>query len=504
MFPSSPGLAVPPELDSALIRLRDAVACERVLAEGGAAERDSTAEAALPFVSVIVLNFNGADVLPRCLDSLLAQDYPNYEVLVVDNASSDASLAILEDHLPSDKLTVIRSETNRGVPGGRNLGVLHARGEIVAFIDNDGYARPDWLRGLVMPFDDESVGAVASLVFFARKKIVVNGAGGALNLAGYGGDHGFRSSLEFAEIPNEVLYPMGCGMAVRRSIVDSVFPLDEKIFNYFDDVEVGIRVWNAGKRVVVAPGAWIDHDFSTSDAIHQNKMYLCERNRVRTILKFGPWRHLPRWLLRERGLKRYFGISEMRWLPVRAWLWNLAHLPSAISARLRLRPRAERYWGQVVPTWEQYPPPLPEEHLNTAAPAGVGHVLRLGTETDGPHTLYGWFWPEHADGEPYRWSGREASVLLRALPDTNSLVLRFRVPRPDAELRVIVREFGSAATLAEHRIPSAAPHVWRDLSLPVRVPEAVCEVLFVSDPPLVDPTGRHLGIGLARAAFSAA
>ena len=501
---SSPaGRVIPEDLDSALVRLRDTLASERALVVGAAPAQERQAAGPLPFVSVIVLNFNGESVLARCLDCLLGQDYPNYEIIVVDNASSDESMAILESYLPSDKLTVIRSETNRGVPGGRNLGVLHARGEIVAFIDNDGYARADWLHGLVRAFADESVGAAASLVFFARKKIVVNGAGGTLNLGGYGGDHCFRSSFEFSTLPGEVLYPMGCGMAVRRSLVGDVFPIDETIFNYFDDVEVGIRVWNAGKRVVVASGAWIDHAFSTADAIHQNKMYLCERNRIRTVLKFAPVSHLPRWLLHEHGLKRYLGISGLRLLPVRAWLWNLARLPSVLLSRLRMRPRPERYWGKVARTWAQYPPPLPEEHLNSADPREVGDAVVLGTEGDGPYTLYGWFWNEHEDGHPYRWSGREASLLLRASPETDSLALRLRFARGVAGLRVIVRELGSATPIVEHHVPASSPGAWREISLPVQAPDAVCEVILESEATLVDSVGRNLGIGLSRAAFLA-
>jgi GT2 family glycosyltransferase len=501
----SADLSVPPELDAALSRLREEVADsgDPRLRGGGATGRLASGQSthALPLVSVVVLNFNGEEVLSRCLESLDRQTHPNYEIIVVDNASSDASLAILEAHLPSAKLTVVRSETNRGVPGGRNLGVLHAQGEIVAFIDNDGYARPDWLECLVRAFEDETVGAAASLVFFSRKKIVVNGAGGTLNLSGYGGDHCFRSSLEFSELPDDVLYPMGCGMALRRSLVAKVFPLDERIFNYYDDVEVGIRVWNAGQRVVLAADAWIDHDFSTSDAINQNKAYLCERNRVRTIVKYGPWRHFPRWLRREWGLKRYFGISGMRLLPLRAWLWNLVHLPSAMGTRLRVRPDAGRYWGKIARTWSQYPPPLPEEHLNTALPEAVGSDVRFGAENDTVHTLFGWFWVQEEDGEAFRWGGRESSLLLRAQPATTCLTLRFRVPTDHRNVRVMLRELGKLEAFAAFRIPPGERHSWQEVRFACTPPAGVCECLFVTDPPHVDIAGRNLGIGLARIAF---
>ena len=487
------------DLDEVLESLRDRLAAG---AEGRARREDRAAPPHTnPLVSVIVLNFNGADLLPRCIESLYAQSYTNFEIIVVDNASADESLEVLAGYLPSEKLTVVRSETNRGVPGGRNLGVLHARGEIVAFIDNDGYARPGWLDHLVRRFDDETVGAVASLVFFARKKIVVNGAGGTLNHAGYGGDHGFCRSVEFVDLPGEVLYPMGCGMALRRKLLGQVFPLDDRIFNYYDDVELGIRVWNAGARVVLAPGAWIDHEFSTSDAINQNKMYLCERNRIRTMLKFSPYRHLPRWFLNEWALRRYFGIAGMRSLPLRAWLWNLLHLPSALLARVRLSPRAERYWGRTAPTWKQYPPPLPAEHRNTAELAQAGSGVDLGAEESTKQLLFGWFWVDSQAGESFRWGASEASLLLRAEPDARHLALRFRVADGEQRIRLIVRKLGNLESVLEFDLPRGRPHSWREEKVPFAGTSGIYECLFISEIGFVDATGRQLGPGLSRIGF---
>src|SRR5580704_11941942 len=102
-----------------------------------------------PAVSVIVLNHNGEAIVGKCLDHLLAQTFDDFEILVVDNDSRDRSLAVIEPYLGSGRLSVIRSRRNLGVAGGRNLGVKHAQGAIVAFIDNDGYADKDWLAEAV-------------------------------------------------------------------------------------------------------------------------------------------------------------------------------------------------------------------------------------------------------------------------------------------------------------------------------------------------------------------
>src|SRR5215469_2452404 len=107
--------------------------------------RQASSSDSTPLASVIVLNYNGEKIIRRCLNALMRQTYTNFEVIVVDNNSSDASLSILEEYLESGNLTIVRSHKNLGVPGGRNLGVRHARGAILAFIDNDGYADSHWL-----------------------------------------------------------------------------------------------------------------------------------------------------------------------------------------------------------------------------------------------------------------------------------------------------------------------------------------------------------------------
>src|SRR5262245_48441918 len=100
--------------------------------------------------SVIVLNYNAGATLPRCIESLLAQDWDDYELLLVDNASTDGSSKEIEArHGSSPRLRVLWSPTNTGCAGGRNLGMRHANGELFCFVDSDAFADPSWLRRVV-------------------------------------------------------------------------------------------------------------------------------------------------------------------------------------------------------------------------------------------------------------------------------------------------------------------------------------------------------------------
>ena len=144
--------------------IREAVRSRRGTADGGP---PAPVTVAMPLASVIVVCWNAADVLGRCLDQLFAQDHANYEIVVVDDGSDDNTLQVAERASTRGELTIVRSPRNRGCPHARNLGLRHAKGEIVAFIDADGYAAPSWLRHVVEAFDaDATVGGVASTVFF--------------------------------------------------------------------------------------------------------------------------------------------------------------------------------------------------------------------------------------------------------------------------------------------------------------------------------------------------
>ena len=317
------------------VKLREAIGarCDPIV------ERDTTVSdtAKCPPASVIVVCWNSADVLGRCLRQLQAQDYPDYEIVVVDDGSRDDTLQIAERAAAHGGLEIVRSARNRGCPHARNLGLSHASGEIVAFIDADGFAAPSWLGHVVAAFGtDESIGGVASTVFFADNPLVLNGAGGIVNRQGWAADLSMNESYERAQIASEALYPMGCGMALRRSALERVGPFDDRMLNYYDDVDYGTRLWRAGYRVVVAPDAWIDHGFGGAGGDSARKRLLCERHRMRVVLKHSSPGDLARWAGYEARAFRG-APANRRLVKLRAMAWNMAHLPSALASRIRLR-----------------------------------------------------------------------------------------------------------------------------------------------------------------------
>src|SRR6202035_2248324 len=215
--------------------------------------------------------------------------------------------------------------------------------------------------------------------------LVINGAGGIVNRQGWAADLSMNESYEQAEIASEALYPMGCGMALRRSAIDQVGPFDDPMLNYYDDVDYGVRVWRAGYRVVGAPDAWIDHGFGKGGADSAQKQLLCERHRMRVVLKHASAGSLPPWATHEaRELKR--ATARRRVTKLRAIAWNAFHLPSLLASRRRLRNAPRVPDRLIAPSWGDgfpvgVPPlltPIPElagSSVDMADPRSEGQLI---------------------------------------------------------------------------------------------------------------------------------
>lgn len=459
-----------------------------------------------PLASVIVVCWNSADVIGRCLEHLLAQDYPSYEIVVVDDGSRDRTVEIAEESLGSGKLTIVQSPLNRGCPHARNLGLRHARGEVIAFIDGDGFAAPSWLGRIVARFQaDPTVGGVASTVFMEANPLVLNGAGGIVNRQGWAADLCMNVPYQEARLASEVLYPMGCGMAVRRAAVERVGAFDDRMLNYYDDVDYGIRLWRAGYRVVVASDAWIDHGFGhSSGGDSQHKQLLCEQHRMRVVLKHMPASALPRWAVHET-LATLRASWPRRELKRKALWWNMRHLASAMLARAGQRglPAAptrlmDQSWGEGFPAGvPALVRPKPEEarsRIDMADPE-VEQLLP-----------YGWFPREQIHGRSYRWAGAQAAALVQLAQPARRLRIEYaQVPADTGGIDLRIRRLGSPDPLRA-AWETTLPWQYIERSLenhPVRLPAGEYEVLFKvretwSDPPFED---RKLGFALATLGF---
>lgn len=254
----------------------------------------------LPLVSVIVLNYNGKDVLEECIKSILNSNYPRVEVIVIDNGSADESYMIAKKYEPQVKL--IKSPHNLGYSAGNNLGIRVAKGKYVFLVNNDAIIHPDCIYELVKTASsDPQIGILGCKVYYKNTRIIQH-AGGKLDLSTislphigvFEEDHG-----QYDEV-SDVNYVSGVAMMVKREVIDKIGLLDEHYFAYWEDVDYCFRARRAGFRIVYVPSAIVEHHESFSwKRKPLLQKFLFQRNRLLFILKNFSSRELAYILLKE-------------------------------------------------------------------------------------------------------------------------------------------------------------------------------------------------------------
>ncbi len=215
-------------------------------------------------ISVVIPNWNGEAILPTCLDSLRSQTYRDFEVLVVDNASTDRSRALVRERYPEVRL--LELPTNRGLTGGVNAGIREARGEHIALLNNDTEAHPQWLAALAQALEEHpEAGSIASKMLLFDRRDVIHSAGDFYRRDGIPGNRGvWQVDQEAFNQPGWVFGACGGAMAVRRAMLEDVGLLDEDLFMYCEDVDLAWRAQLAGYRCWYEPRAVVYHRLSAT------------------------------------------------------------------------------------------------------------------------------------------------------------------------------------------------------------------------------------------------
>jgi GT2 family glycosyltransferase len=207
----------------------------------------------MPLVSIIIVNYNGKRLLERCLSSVINTRYPNYEILVVDNSSSDGSSDLVNEKFPNCR--VIQLENNMGFAIANNVGANAAKGKYAVFLNNDTVVTSDWLDDLVTVLERNSDIAIAQSMLILPS--------GEVDSAGdFATEFGRTySSKKFGfDVPREILSARGAAMMIKRDFFLQVGGFDEDYFISFEDVELGWRTWILGFRVVMVPSSIVYHD----------------------------------------------------------------------------------------------------------------------------------------------------------------------------------------------------------------------------------------------------
>ena len=233
-------------------------------------------------VSVIVVNFNGMPYVQPCLHSVLNQNFANFEVILVDNKSSDKSLDYVRQHFPS--VIIVANEKNLGYSGGINSGVAHAKGKYLAPLNVDTEVEQNWLTAMVEVIDSNpDAGAVTpnSLLYRDRSKVGVQGLN--IHITGLGFVRRLNTPIsDSPKEPFEVNGVSGCSYLIRREILERMGGLNEDNFLYYDDVDLSWVVNLMGYKIYCVPQSVVYHEYKLK--MTPQKMFWLERGRSNALL----------------------------------------------------------------------------------------------------------------------------------------------------------------------------------------------------------------------------
>ncbi|HLW19003.1 MAG TPA: glycosyltransferase family 2 protein [Cyclobacteriaceae bacterium] len=283
-------------------------------------------------VAIILLNWNGFDFTKACLESLRKISYPHYQVILVDNGSTDDSLNKLKGLFP--EVVFLTSSINLGFTGGNNLGISHAleKGfQFVLLLNNDTLVEEDFLEPMVRHLlATPSCAAVQPLIYFVHDRKKLWNAGG--NYSKWWGNSATSYKIKDAEQPYATDWITGCAILLKSSSIERIGLLDNAYFAYHEDVDWSLRLRKAEMTLAVVPKSKIYHVAGASSTsktagkegfLDPKVHFLNVRNQLFQLRKYALFPYaLTAWpynAAKILGLMGYF-VLKRRWGKLNATL----------------------------------------------------------------------------------------------------------------------------------------------------------------------------------------
>lgn len=222
------------------------------------------------FISIVIITRNRPQMMRDCLAHLKQQTRLPDEIIVVDSSTGEETQAVLDEYPESVRLRIPDGRNN--MPQARNLGIAHACGEIVAFLDDDSMARPDWLRCLLEPYADPAVGGVGGRVIDALEQARVRPDDPRIGVL----QHDCRMTTNFILDPGrpvEVDHVRGCNMSFRRVALEGSGGFDLRYIgsNVGEDADLCLRIKKMGWKLVFQPVAIVDHLAAPREGMNRDR-----------------------------------------------------------------------------------------------------------------------------------------------------------------------------------------------------------------------------------------
>jgi GT2 family glycosyltransferase len=228
--------------------------------------------ASAPTVSILIVNYNGASLLPACLNSLATVSHPEYEIVLVDNASQDNSLVVLQNY---PQVRVIQNTRNEGFAGGNNAGLPACRGKYILLLNSDTIVTPDFLTLLCRHLDTHPQAGVAQArMILPHRECRLDSCGSWLTDFGFMYHHGFlKPDAHLYHRSYRVFSAKGACMLIRREAIAAAggYLFDPEFFCYYEETDFCHRAWLAGYETHYVGAAVIQHLMGSTTESNQKK-----------------------------------------------------------------------------------------------------------------------------------------------------------------------------------------------------------------------------------------
>jgi GT2 family glycosyltransferase len=313
----------------------------------------------VPEISIVIVTWNGRQHLEGCLTAVAAQQRADAETILVDNASTDGTAEFVRARFPWVRL--ISLDRNHGFAGGSNAGAREARGQYLAFLNNDTIADPNWLRALRDGLDEgRGIAFATSRVVYMHDPSIVDSAGDGMTRSGgaFKRHHG-RAASDVTE-SREVFGACGAAFIIARSVFVSIGGFDQDFFASHEDVDLSYRAQLRGYRCRYVAASIVRHrGSSTLGRASRSAIFHGQRNLEWVYVQNTPLlvllRTLPGHLLYNAAAAVHFARQGMLGTFLAAKAAALAGLPRALRKRARVqRTRTvstHAIWDQLEPRW---------------------------------------------------------------------------------------------------------------------------------------------------------
>jgi hypothetical protein len=305
-----------------------------------------------PSVSIIIVNYNGLVFADQCVRSVLKSNYPNFELIVVDNGSTDGSYELLCQSFGTiPNAQILRNSRNLGFAEGNNVGYRDSMGDIVVFLNVDTKVEPNWLGPLVSSMtSDDHVGGAQCKLLDMKNPSSVDSTGPFLDFLGYV----YPNRSERGETRCEIFYADGAAMAFKRRVLNEVAldggPFDRAYFLYYEDSDLCWRVRLRGYKIILARSSIVYHyrGGAGGRGLGFMRTFFFTRGHLLTLMKNYDLCNLARQLATLVFIELALSVTLLPTEPTRALaklraiLWCLRNLRDAWVKRLFVQTKVRR------------------------------------------------------------------------------------------------------------------------------------------------------------------